>query len=244
MPLRNLGDRDAGHGGDTALVVLPDHADVAGLTPSSAPAVPDDPVVLATLSAIADSANTVVEVVRGAGRLVIDTTGVELEGPLGSIDSNADWAILSALGGEVILITQGDREVLADGANTLGSIELAGLLDGLVRVVRLEVELATLLGDDVVEGRGHETTVAAKAAVNAVDKVGLGEGEKLALDLSPLGLDSLDSGEGPARAAGALVLDVVNPTVLPVIDGVWVVLRGDGDVLSVAGGEKLGLCKQ
>ena len=211
----SLGDRHGGHRGDTALVALvPDHAHVAGLTPLNAPADPEDPVVRATLSAIADNVTSAAEADRRARRLVIDATGVALEGPKRSIETNADWAILSALVGEFILIALADLDVAPDRANGLGSREPAAVLGGLVRVVRLEVEPATLLGDDVVEGRGHLTTVApiANEVINAVDEVGLRVSLELARGKEVRALSRGDGRESPAAAALALVLDVVDGT--------------------------------
>merc|ERR1719384_1063308 len=79
----------AGHGGDSALVVLsPGHLDVASLSPDGAPGVLDNPVVLAALAAVSDGQDTVVKGVAGAVGLVVDTAGVQLEGVVGGVDGD------------------------------------------------------------------------------------------------------------------------------------------------------------
>jgi hypothetical protein len=94
---RSTSKQRATNGGDTAVVVLAGHEDVALVTPVLGPAVLDDPVVSALTSsrkdstklttnnwvgAEADGKHFVVEVVIGvaAGGLIVDTAAVEHEG--------------------------------------------------------------------------------------------------------------------------------------------------------------------
>ena len=45
-----------------------------------------------------------------------------------------------------------------------------------------------------------------------------------------MGFDSLDGGESPARTALALILDFIDPSLLPVVNGFWIVVgRSDFD---------------
>ena len=63
----------------TAVVVLAGHFDVALVAVVHAPAVLDEPVVLAVFSAVTDGQHSVVKVVGGvaAGLVVVHTLGVE-----------------------------------------------------------------------------------------------------------------------------------------------------------------------
>ena len=92
--------------------------------------------------------------------------------------SNANGAILRALLRQVILIALNDVDVQLNRANGLRLVELARLLDRLVRVVVLEHEFPALIVDDVVECRRHQATVAAEARINTVHKVRLREALK------------------------------------------------------------------
>ena len=57
-----LGDSVDSHGGNSTVVVpVPGHLDVALLAPGSAPGVLHDPVVLASLRAVANNGHTVVQ---------------------------------------------------------------------------------------------------------------------------------------------------------------------------------------
>ena len=137
---------------------------------------------------------------------------------MGGIDGNADWAVLCNLSLEIIFVLLGDFDVLGDGANGLGGVELAGASDGLVWIVTLEHELSALVLDDIVESKCHETAIAAIAGCDAVNKVLLGEGEKLVRldEVSTFG--TLDGGECPAGTAVGLVLDWVDSTLVTPVE--------------------------
>ena len=75
-----LDGRVGGVGGDAAVVLLvPAHLDVALIAPGGAPAVLDDPEVLAAVGSVADSQDSVVKLGRRAVRLVVDALLVELQ---------------------------------------------------------------------------------------------------------------------------------------------------------------------
>ena len=75
-----LDGRVGGVGGDAAVVLLvPAHLDVALIAPGGAPAVLDDPEVLAAVGSVADSQDSVVKLGRRAVRLVVDALLVQLQ---------------------------------------------------------------------------------------------------------------------------------------------------------------------
>ena len=75
-PTVPLDDREAGSGGNAALVVLvAGHLDVALVTPGGAPAVLHQPVLLPHLAAIAHHQNAVVQLGAAALRLIVHTCG-------------------------------------------------------------------------------------------------------------------------------------------------------------------------
>ncbi len=206
-----------------ALVAVADHADVTLLTPRGAPRVLDDPVVLASLSAVTDSEDTVVEL--GAASSIEDTTGVELEGLLGSHDGNGDGDGVDG-GHEGSLVEGGDELVAGDlGLGSAGL--LARLVLGGVRVVLLNAEASVL--DTPLESVVHQATAAAVVAVGAraINHLLLGNGEEVAgLDL-PSTLDGAGGGEGPAGTALALVLDGGDSTLGAPVEGVSVADAGE-----------------
>lgn len=126
---------------------------------------------------------------------------------MAGIDGNGDGANVGNGGLESGLRASSHIGELAEGAAGAGSVVLAGAVAGGVGVRRLGVE--TAVGDDVLEGVVHQTTVAALVALlgGAVNKVLLGERNELASGLEVGTLEGAGGGERPARAALALVLE-------------------------------------
>jgi len=134
-----------------------------------------------------------------------------LEGPVGSIDSNSDWTVFLALGSKIGFRARFDFFIsLKANVNTLGLVELAGLVMGNIRIIFFVHEFAILVLVDVSESRCHETTIAATACGNAVDKVLFRKADKFASFSSMATFGGLDGGEGPAGTALSLILDCVN----------------------------------
>lgn len=216
-----LGDDNQALEADGADVsCVPRKPDIALLTPGRAPRVPDDPVFDTILSTITNAADSMVDNGLKAIWIVVDTSSVLVEVVRASVDANRAWAECADLLLESGLVLV-DEIIGGDGADSLGLVEGAPVLDWGVWIVLLAVELTVLPADDVVDGIFGATTRAAEAEVAAVDKVGLGEGEKLVV-LECIGrLARLDGAERPAGTAVALVLDWVDDTLLPPVDGVW-----------------------
>ena len=125
-----------GSSGNTALVALvAGHHDVALVTPAGSPRVLDNPVVLARLVAIANSQDTMVQVLGGAHRLIVDALLVELERVVAGINSDGDGAN-SADG--VLKIGLGaslDINKLGQGATRVGRVVLADTITSGVGVL-------------------------------------------------------------------------------------------------------------
>ena len=174
VPLLN--EWNNGIAGNTALVpgVTLD-PDVTALTPSLAPGVTDNPEISAVLSAIADATNTVVLDEWLAKEIVVDAALVAHEGAQGGIDSDSSNTVLGNLGLEIALAHPADLNPGLDVSNSLRSIEHASLFKWDIRVVLFLHELAILVGNDILVGIGHQTTIACIASADAVDKVRLRE---------------------------------------------------------------------
>jgi len=201
-PPIHLSTDDVGsHVGDTALVLVADHADVALLTPRGTPGVLDNPVGLGAVSAVTNSEDTVVEV--GTASTVEDTTRVELEAHLVSLNSNSNGDDVDSV--HEVSLSGGDIDVARDLDS--GSAALARAVASSVGVVRLSADTTVLL--DPLEGGVHETTVATlvTSRARAVNELLLRERDKLAVLDEVSTLNSTSGGESPAGAALTLVLD-------------------------------------
>ena len=178
------------------------HAHVAVLAPAFTPRVLHDPVVVATSSAVANNEDTVVK--TGSAGSSEDTTAVELEGELVSLDGNGN-GLLRDSGHKGVLVVLGHIDVRRDGSNRLAGAGAAAAVLSLIGVSLLRADAVV---DDVLEAKVHGATVAALVAVGAraVDELLFRKGDEVA------GLDGGDAlsgaggGESPAGAALALVL--------------------------------------
>lgn len=159
-----------------------------------------------------------VEVAWGAPWFVIDTAPVELEAEVRSVDGNSDWPVVLNLALEIVFTAGSDVDIAGKPPKSLGVIISALASAGLVWVVSLGHELAVLEVDDVLEGHEHEATIAALIIGIAVDKVGLGHGDKLVVLGSPGTFNGADGGESPAGAAAALVLDGGDGALVPPVE--------------------------
>jgi len=212
------------------------HLNVTLVTPRGTPRVLDQPVVLAAVSAITNSQDTVVQVLGRAHRLIVDTRLVELEGVVGSIDGNGDGANGGNGGLQSSLRAGLDILVAGDGTTRVGSIVTASTITSSVGVRSLGVK--TLVGDDIGEGIVHQTTVATLVTLlgGAVNQVLLREGDELASSLEVSTLDGAGGGERPARTALALILDGGDVALSAPVDGRGVNLVAGNVNLSSAGG--------
>ena len=186
-------------------VVATSDTDVAALTPRGAPSVLDGPVLLAVLLAPRDGEHRVVE--EEAVSVVEDAAGVELPLAVGADADHGGAVAVHVLGeGVVGLLDVGHARELGGDAVL---VELAGLLDALIRVVRLELDAADV--GDVLDSALREAAVAALAAVagllgGAVDELLRRQLHEVVAVDRPDTLDVLCSRERPARPALPLVL--------------------------------------
>lgn len=197
------------------VVLVSGHLDVTLVTPAGSPGVLDQPVVSTRLSSVTNSQNTVVELRGRATRLVVDTSGVELEGLVRGINGNRNRSLGDGnLEGRLRSLR--DVLVRGQGGTNVGRVELARVgASGGVRVGGLSIN--TMVVDDVLEGLVHKSSVATLVSLvsGAIDKVLLRERDEL-LGLQEVStLNGTSSRERPARSALTLVLD-----------------RGDGTMVS------------
>ena len=76
----------------TLVVLVSGHSDVPILTPRRSPAVFHNPEVLFVLTAITHNQNSVVQPLRTALWLVVDTSSVQLKAKVAGINRDTDWA--------------------------------------------------------------------------------------------------------------------------------------------------------
>jgi hypothetical protein len=160
----------------------------------------------------------VVELLRRAGRFVVDSRAVELEGVVRSIDGNRDGSLGSSVE-KRLLITRSDVGVRLEGGTDIGSGEAASSVFSSVRIRRLSVN--SVVGDDVVHGSGHETTVASLVSLSSgtIHKVLLRETDELVAGQKVATFCGSSGGERPARAALSLVLDGSDSSLLSPVHG-------------------------
>jgi len=207
-----------GHGSNTTVVApVPGHEDVATHAPRGSPTVLYDPVVLAASGTITNSKHTVIKGSGAAGRLIIDTTRIELEGVLGSIDGDAGGAE-GNLGLEIRLTAGGNVDIGGEFGTAVGSVVLAGSVLSLVGVRGLGIN--AVVGDDVLEGISHEATIASLVSLGsgAINQVLLREADEGASAECVSTFNRASGRERPARSALTLVLDTSHNTLGPPIN--------------------------
>jgi len=219
---------------DTSGANVLGHQDVAGHTPRGTPGVLDDPVVLARSGAKANSQDTMVQL--GAASSLEDTIAVQLEARLVSLNGNGD-GLLGDGSDELALLVLGNIRVRGDGGSVAGSLgSLAGQRAlGDIGVVGLGGDTAIL--DDVLKGVVHQTTLAALVTLGnrAINQLLLAERDEVLGGNGVGTLDGASGGEGPARAALALILDRGDGTLSAPVDGASIDL-GQHNLMASASG--------
>lgn len=194
------------------------------LSPDGSPAVLDDPVVLVGggVGVVPDDDHRVVD--GAAARGVDDARGVRLEN--GGVDADGD-GLLRHGRHQALLIFGLHHLKVADGG-VVGRVVVAlAVLGGIRGVVGLQSDAA--LVHDPLHGPPWNAAVAASvlsaalleatAVVGAVNDLLLGQGHELPRRDGHGALDGAGGGEGPARAALALVLHGGDSVVLAPVDG-------------------------
>jgi hypothetical protein len=183
-------------------------SDVSSFTPGGVPRVLDDVII----RSVTNSKNTVVKVSSTAS-IRVDTRLVKLEGLGVGLDSNRDWLVRKSVneGGIVVL---GDVLVSLN-SGSLGARGGASALNSLVWVSSFSAK-TTVLGNPV-EGVVHPATVAASVRATVAEDVAINQVLFRKRSQSVAGnsngtFNGTSGGEGPARAALALVLDTSNGT--------------------------------
>jgi len=154
----HLARGESGHGGNTAVVVLvAAHHDKSAHSPVSSPAVLNKPVLGSRGSTPSNAQHTVVQLLRRACRLIVDSSRVELEGGLRGINGNRGRSSVG-LHLEVVLVSAVDVDKAGESGTRVGSIVGAGSILSSVWVRGFSVN--SLVGDDVGHGLSHESSIA------------------------------------------------------------------------------------
>merc|ERR1711884_912634 len=106
-------------GNSAHVAVVSCHHYVPLHTPCSAPGILDKPVVFTFVCTIANSKNTMVKLEGAALRLLMNSAAVKLERPMGSINSNRDWANLGNSLLEGLLAVKSNTSVIRHLCNRL-----------------------------------------------------------------------------------------------------------------------------
>ena len=148
-----------------------------------------------------------IQLSAGAVGVIVDAAVVELERRLAGVDGDRHRPVDGHGLLQRVLVTLRDVHVSHVGGADVLLVEAAGFVLRLVRIRGLGVEAA--VGLDVFEGIVHQTSVTAVVteAGAAVDQVLFAEGDEPAGLAEVLSLQRAGGGEGPARAALALILD-------------------------------------
>jgi len=134
------------------------HLDVSRQSPSSSPAVLHQPVILTAIHSPSNGQYSVVELGGRASWLVVNSSRVELERGVRSINGNGDGLKSNGVE-EGRLRSRSDVGVSLDGGSNVGTVESARVrASGGVRVRSFSIN--STVGDDVLESLVHETSVA------------------------------------------------------------------------------------
>ena len=202
--------------------------DVSLVSPRGVPGVLDNGVGDTILNSVTDGEDTVVELVSAS--VGQDTSRVELEGGLVSLDGNGGGSGLEGLLEALLGSVDVDLALVLVSSTSAGSLVVARAILSSVWVVVLSHEIE-LLG--VGQGLVHDTTLAtlgvvasSDSVVAAVNELLLREGGEDSGLLEVSSLERSSGGEGPARSALTLVLDSSDGALVSPVNGV-----GSGEVL-------------
>jgi hypothetical protein len=143
----------------------------------------------------------------GAGGLVVDTTVVELERRVRSINGNGHRGNNTS-GQQGALRSRWDIVEAGKSGTNVGSLEFALVrASGGVRVRRFSVN--SRVGDDVLESLIHETSVATLVSLGsgAIYEILFGERDEVVLGQEPSSFGGTSGRERPARSALSLILN-------------------------------------
>jgi len=178
------------------------------LSPRGSPGVLNEPVVRRSIDTISSDEDSVVKLRGGASGFVVNSGGVELERVVRSIDGDGDGSDGARGNQERGFVSGLDSVVSLHGGSNVGGVELARSVLRNVGVRGFRVD--TVVGDDVLEGIDHETSVASLVSERsrAVHQVLLRKTDEGLSSLKNVGSFERSGGrERPARSALSLVLD-------------------------------------
>jgi len=199
------------------VVGIAGHPDVSANSPVSSPGVLDKPVIRRGDSP-SNSQDTVVQLRGRAGRLVVDSAGVELEGGVAGINGDGGGALADGRLQAIFRTRLNIGEALFCGSRVGGRVLASSVLSS-VGVGGLSVN--TTIGNDVSHGLSHQTTIATliSLGIRAVNQVLLRQGDQLVGSQEVAALNGASGGEGPAGTALALILDASDSTLVSPVEG-------------------------
>jgi len=198
---------ESSHGCNAAhVVVIASHPDVSGLTPVGTPGVLDDPVGRSGAGSPADGQDSVVQLGGRAVGVGVDSRGVELERGLRGVDGDGCGSRVDG-GLECVLVSRSDVGERGQGGSRVGGGVGACSVLGGVWVAGLGVNAS--VGDDVLHGLGHQSSVASLVSLRprAIHEVLFGQRDEFLCSQEVASLGRSGGRERPARSALLLVLD-------------------------------------
>jgi len=208
--------------------------DVALVTPDSTPRVLNNVSFGSLAAIITNGQDTMVKLITAES--LDNTSSVELEDELISLDSNGD----GLLGSSSLQLISRLSDILetAVSLDGLGRIESALLVLGLVGIVLFSFNTTSL--GKVFESIVHESTTAALISSDTVNQLLFRESNQLVGVDVVQSFQSANSGESPARTAHTLVLNGSDSTLGSPINGISEIVGikvGDFSIGANAGGE-------
>jgi hypothetical protein len=168
-------------------------SDVTGFSPASTPGVSDDVIVLTSFTSVSDGGDGVIEL-SSALWVVEDSRFVALEWHGVGFNSDGSWSLGDG-GLKLGWRLWGNRVVRSNLNSTSDALVLASTVFTNVWVVSFDRLGVGLI---VVEGKSLETTLASVGNGVAVDKLLLGEAEKISILDLVVSLNSSGGRESPA----------------------------------------------
>jgi len=198
--------------------------DITILTPRSTPRVLDNESFIETNLLVTNSQDSVIKFSTTV--LSDDTRTVHLEGVLIGFNEDRDGSVDEG-SLELISGVGSDETVTTSNLDSLGALEIALAISSSVGIVRFEFK--TVLGS-IFDSEIRPATVATFVLVSvAINDLLFRERKELSVVDEVEAFEDTGSGERPARAALALILDGGNSTLVSPIDGVREVSDGGAD---------------
>jgi len=166
----------SGGGNPTLVVLISTHINVSLITPLRSPGVLHN-IELHTIGITTEpnGQDTMIQLIRTAFRLIIDSLMVELEAPLASINGYRDWSLLPQGEGKSGFISRRYIDEASVGSSLVPRVVLTLSILGSVWIALLSIDTVVLL--DVLKSIVHHSPIAPVVAIlgGTINKVLLGQ---------------------------------------------------------------------